>query len=171
MANKRAASQAVPPKRDSSRTDPVPAGPQLPAEQDLPQEPQHWQPQPTPHPRPQLRPDGRWWWNGYRWVPMPPGAGALAWWAMGFGICNASILFMFLLGGGLAEPAPVTGYNPGGGGLLLALASLPGVVLGILALARPGYGHDRRRRRSLAWIAIGLSMFSIVGWLCLFLFA
>lgn len=105
--------------------------------------------------------------------PKPPGAGALAWWAMSFGIFNTSTLVMFLLGQAVfAEPTPVTGYNPGVGGALFGLAmALPGVVLGILALARPGHGHDRRRRRSLAWNAIGLSLFSFAGWSCLFLFA
>lgn len=67
MANKQAPSQAVPPERASSGAGPVPADPQLPAEQDLPQKPQEWQPQPTP----QISPDGRWWWNGNRWVPIP----------------------------------------------------------------------------------------------------
>ncbi len=145
----------------------------MPAEQTVSQESQYGQPRSIPQPPPQLSPDGRWWWNGNQWVPIPPpkppGAGALASWALGFGIVNASMLGMYLLGSGFVEP--FSGFNPGGGGVFFGLAiALPGLVLGILALARPGHRHDRRRRRSLAWTAIGLSLLSFAGWYCLFLF-
>ena len=38
-----------------------------------------------------------------------------------------------------------------------------GLVLGILALARPGHGHGQRPRRTMAWTAIGLSLVSFTG--------
>jgi hypothetical protein len=34
----------------------------------LPQQPNAWQPAQAPAP---ISPDGRWWWNGQQWMPMP----------------------------------------------------------------------------------------------------
>jgi hypothetical protein len=63
----------------------------------------------------------------------------------------------------MANP-PESGFSYDWGLASVALGvNASGLVLGILALARPGHGHDRRLRRIMGWVAIGLSLVSFAG--------
>lgn len=120
---------------------------------------------------PQFSPDGRWWWDGYRWVPVArPAAGspqragrALAYWALGVGLFTlvwATPMWVI----GIADRSQTeTGVGWRDVGALAVLTS-PGVVLGVLALRR-GHGVPKALKtdlRTAAWAGILSSALAFV---------
>jgi len=110
---------------------------------------------------PQRSGDGRWWWNGYQWVPAAPpralrraGAGTIAGWSsLGLGVCMLTFAPIFSIG---IFDMRASGARGNASDVLsvLALAS-PAVLLGIVALSWPG---GNRERRTMAWVGIGTAM-------------
>lgn len=74
-----------------------------------------------PGAEPQYSPDGKWWWNGYQWVPVPSTPPRLLHKQVGFRLAVVSVLVLVAACGGLAllashasgsPSAAVTGYDP-----------------------------------------------------------
>lgn len=74
-----------------------------------------------PGAEPQYSPDGKWWWNGYQWVPVPATPPRLLHKQVGFRLAVVSVLVLVAACGGLAllashasgsPSAAVTGFDP-----------------------------------------------------------
>ncbi len=113
-------------------------------------------------------PDGRWWWDGYRWIPVPPPGGVLypqqliayagfwirffAWFIDWVVLGVAGVVIGFVLG----VMAALLGFRAGLGVIAYGLAILVGWLYYSLS-------HSSRAQASLGMMAAGLSVVGADG--------
>lgn len=130
---------------------------------------QHRHEEPRGQAPPQYSSDGRWWWDGWQWVPVAPpvappvarprrAGAALARWSLGVGLftlCYATPMWFI----GIADLATGGAELGWPDVLFAAVLTSPGVVLGLLAFRR---GHPLTGDlRASAWAGILCSMLAL----------